>query len=105
MATVIVIFFIILIKNTLALTTWLLNNSMYKAIPIITPINMKKRISPLLKVNIEYSTKTPVRIQNNISSMYVTKFDVLKLFRNILKKSNNKPIIIPSKVKIKNKYA
>ena len=73
--------------------------------PIAIPINMKNLISPLLKINIEYNIKKPVRIQNKISSMYVTKFDVLKLLRNILKKSNIKPIMIPSNVKTKSKYA
>ena len=78
---------------------------MYNTIPIANPRNIKNRISPLLKVNIEYNIRNPVRIQNIISSMYVTKLGVLKLFLSILKKSKIKPIINPSKANIKNRYA
>lgn len=42
-------------------------------------------------------------IQNNISSMYVIKFGVSKLFLNILNISNTIPIKIPFNINIKNK--
>ena len=59
--------------------------------------------SPLLKTNNEYITIKAEIIQNKMSSMYVIKLGVLKLFLNILKISNVIPIKIPFNKNIKNK--
>ena len=69
--------------------------------PINTPKNMYNRSSPLLKVNIEYSSSKPVKIQNNMSSIYVIISFVLKLFLKILKISNKIPIKKPFITNIK----
>lgn len=58
---------------------------------------------PLLKTNNEYITIKAEIIQNKMSSMYVIKLGVLKLFLNILKISNVIPIKIPFNKNIKNK--
>ena len=97
--TMLNIFFNIFFKVTIILTFIFIINelivSIYTVMPIKTPKSINNRISPLLNTNIEYSIIAPVKIQNIISSIYVIKSFVLKLFLRILKKSNNKPINIP----------
>lgn len=77
--------------------------TMYIKMPIPIPRTINKRISPLENVHIEYNNIRPARIQKIMSSIYVTKSFVEKDFLSILKKSNNKPIITPTKIKIRNK--
>ena len=100
-----IIFFIIFTINTFIFITYLLTSNIYDIIPIPTPININKRICPLLNINIEYNKIIPVIIQKIISSIQVTKSLVLKLILKILKKSKTNTIIIPFITKIKNKYA
>ena len=63
------------------------------------------RNSPLLNLKIEYNSNSPVIIQNIKSSRHVIKSGVLKLFLNILKISNSKPIKKPFKMKTIKAYA
>jgi len=77
----------------------LLNASKYINIPIIKPIKINKRNSPLLNLKTEYSISKNVKIQKAKSSQYVSISGVLKLFLNILNISNNSPMMIPSKIK------
>ena len=72
--------------------------------PNMMPINRNKRISPLLNTNIEDKIIHPVKIQNNMSSIYVIKSFVLNVFLNILKKSNNSPIKKPFTINIRNRF-
>jgi len=61
---------------------------------------MYKRTSPVVKVNITYKTKMPLKIQNSISSIYVIIFGVLNDFLVILNISNSSPITTPVAKKI-----
>lgn len=97
-------FFTQFIINKLIFINVLLNINIYKRVPINIPINTKSLNSPLLNLNIEYNIISAVIIQNTVSCTYVTQFLVLKLFLNILKKSNINPIINPLSIKIPNKY-
>ena len=67
------------------------------------PTNIYALNCPLLKINNEYITIIAEIIQNKVSSMYVTKLGVLKLFLSILKASKVTPIKIPFSMNIKNK--
>lgn len=97
-------FFTQFIINKLIFINVLLNINIYKRVPINIPMNTKSLNSPLLNLNIEYNIISAVIIQNTVSCTYVTQFLVLKLFLNILKKSNINPIINPLSIKIPNKY-
>ena len=97
-------FFTQFIINKLIFINVLLNINIYKRVPINIPMNTKPLNSPLLNLNIEYNIISAVIIQNTVSCTYVTQFLVLKLFLNILKKSNINPIINPLSIKIPNKY-
>lgn len=81
----------------------LLNNSIYMMHPRVIPIKIKALNSPLLNLKIENKIINAVKIQNTISSIYVTKSFVLKDFLIILKKSNKIEIKKPFNINIKNK--
>ena len=79
----------------------LLNISKYA----INPNNIPKKIyslnSPSVNSKIEYISISPLSIQNIMSCKFVIIFENLKLFRSILKVSNNIPINKPFNMKIK----
>lgn len=79
----------------------LLNNNKYSSNPIKTPKNKNSLISPLLNFIIEYKSNNPVIIPNKMSSIYVAKSGVLKLFLRIRKQSNEIPIRTPLRIKAK----
>ena len=87
--------------NTLMVINNLLNKSKYIIVPKIIPKKIYALISPLLNLNIEYSTIVPVITQKITSSIYVIKSLVLKDFLSILNISNIKPIKKPFRIKIK----
>lgn len=63
------ILFIKVIILTDTLTTVLLKNSIYKAIPKNSPMNIYPLISPLLNTNREYTTSKAEIVQNSTSSI------------------------------------
>lgn len=73
-------FLITFIIYTDTSTKNLLKISMYVKFPKTTPRNMNNLSSPLLNLKIEYNRIDPLKIQNIISSIYVIKSGVLKLF-------------------------
>lgn len=83
----------------------LLKVIMYNVIPQNTPKNIYPLTIPLLYMKIEDISIAPADIQKIISSNAVNIFPAPKLLRNILKKSNRTPIIIPSNEKSKNNIA
>jgi len=101
--TNITILFITSITLTEILIINLLKNNIYITIPKRIPTNMYALNCPLLNTNNEYITITAEITQNKVSSIYVTKLGVLKLFRSILKMSKTIPIRIPFSINIKNK--
>ena len=98
------IFFINEIIFTFIFIKVLLINIKFIVTPNVKPKNIYHLISPLLNINMEYTSIIPAIIQYRISCKMVIKSDVLKLFLNILNISNNIVNNIPTNVKIKKLY-
>ena len=79
------IFFTVVIINTTVFIIILLIVNIYKIIPKHNPKNINNLKLPPENLYIQNMMLIPVNIQNIISSIYVIRFIVLKLFLSILK--------------------
>ena len=75
-------------------------NSIYIKLPKNNPIKIYNLSSPLLNKKVLIIIKAPEIIQKHISSKYVKKSGVLKVFLNTLKISNIILIVPPTIIKI-----